>query len=184
MAQTRMVALLRGINVGGHRKVPMAELRALAQQAGLGDVETYIQSGNVVFTSAKAPEAVATTLEAAIEKKFGFFVDVVVRTQAQWAKYAAGSPYPQAAAERPNLLHLALSRKPPVKGAAEALQARCTGGETLTLVGDALWVDFAGGVARSKLTPAALDKALGSTVTARNWKTVQQLAVLLAGAPD
>lgn len=178
-----MVALLRGINVGGNRKVPMAELRALAEQAGLADVATYIQSGNVVFGSTKTPELVATTLEAAIEKKFGFFVDVVVRTQAQWATYAQSCPFAEAAAERPKLLHLALSRKPPARGAAEALQARCSAGETLSLVGDALWVDFAGGVARSKLTPAALDKAVGSTVTARNWTTVQQLAVMLAGAP-
>src|SRR5262245_16850824 len=115
---TRMIALLRGINVGGNRKVPMAELRQIASEAGLEEVETYIQSGNLTFATTQTPAAAEAALEKAIEEKFGFAVDVVVRTAAQWARYAAGSPFPDAAKERPNILHLGLSKKPPAPDAA------------------------------------------------------------------
>jgi uncharacterized protein (DUF1697 family) len=99
----RMVALLRGINVGGNRKVPMPELCALAAIAGLADVKHYINSGNIVFEAGKLkPDHVAAELEKAIEKRFGFLVDVIVRTATQWKKYAAGSPFPEAERSRPN----------------------------------------------------------------------------------
>mgnify|MGYP002372376888 CR=1 FL=1 len=83
-----MVALLRGINVGGNRKVPMADLRALGESLGLKSVATYIQSGNLVCVSSLTPEEVEAGLERAIEKHFGFEVPVIVRTGDQWAAYA------------------------------------------------------------------------------------------------
>jgi uncharacterized protein (DUF1697 family) len=174
-----MIALLRGINVGGHRRVPMAELRDLALAAGLSDVGSYIQSGNLTFAAALDAAAAEAALEKAIEARFGFAVDVIVRTAAQWARYAAGSPFPDAASARPNLLHLGLSKRPPKPDAAEKLKARAAAGERIELLGDAIWLDFGAGVARSKLSPAAIDKAAGSPVTARNWKTVLKLAELV-----
>ena len=78
------VALLRGINVGGNKKVPMAELRALGEKLGWRQVATYIQSGNVVFAGGGGAAAAERALEQAIEKRFGFPVPVVVRTAAQW----------------------------------------------------------------------------------------------------
>ena len=175
-AHRRMVAVLRGINVGGHRKVPMAELRELAEAEGFRDVATYIQSGNLVFTAGGSAATAEASLERAIAAHFGFPVDVVVRTADDWASYAAGNPFPDAAETRPNHLLLALSKQPPSPGAEVALRGQASAGERVALLGAALWVDYVGSVARSKLTPAALNKALGSPVTARNWTTVLKLA--------
>jgi uncharacterized protein (DUF1697 family) len=175
-----MVALLRGINVGGARKVPMAELRVLATRAGLGDVETYIQSGNLVFEAGRvSPKASADRLEKAIARQFGFAVDVVVRTAPQWKRYASGSPFPEAARIRPSLLLLGLSKQPCPRGAAAVLAERATQGERIEIVGDAIWVDFVKSVGKSKLTPAVFDRAAGSPVTARNWRTVLRLNEML-----
>jgi uncharacterized protein (DUF1697 family) len=178
----RMVALLRGINVGGNRKVPMPVLVELATAEGFTEVRHYINSGNLVFSAGGAPAVVEAKLQAAIEKRFGFFVDVVVRTAAQWEAYAKARPFPQSQVDRPHLVQLGLSKRPPLPGAVEALEERATAGERLKLVGDGLWIDYPAGIARTRLTPAAVDKAVGSTVTARNWKTVCALAALLTPA--
>jgi len=175
-----MLAFLRGINVGGNKMVPMAELRALAEGLGLGDVETFIQSGNLIFTTALAPAAVEAALERAIEKRFGFTVDVLVRTAEQWRRYAAGSPFADAAADRPNMLHLGLAKAAVRPGAGEALGKYVQTGERVHAADDCLWIDYRNGAGRSKLSPAVLDRAVGSTVTARNWRTVQKLSELVA----
>jgi uncharacterized protein (DUF1697 family) len=181
MPTTRMLALLRGVNVGGHRKVPMAALREVAAAIGLTDVSTYIASGNLVFSSTLKPATVAGRLAAAIHERFGFPVDLVVVTRAQWEAAVAGCPFAAAAAARPNALHLAVCPGKPAKGALAALTPLCQGGEAVAVVGDVLWVDYAAGVARSKLTPVALDRAMGSPVTARNVRTATQLLSMLAG---
>jgi uncharacterized protein (DUF1697 family) len=177
----RVIALLRGVNVGGHRPVPMAELRRLAVEAGFAEVETWIQSGNLVLTTAKTAAAVEAKLERAIAKRFGFAVDVVARTAAAWARYVTGNPFPTAAQERPHHVLLGLSRRRPSPAAAAALRARATLGEQVEVRGDGLWLDYAGGVGKSKLAPAVLDQAVGSPVTARNWTTVLKLAELAMG---
>ncbi len=176
---SRVVALLRGINVGGHRKVPMADLRELAGEIGFRDVRTYIQSGNLVLAAdVGAPDA-ATQLEGALERRFGFHVDVVARTAVQWARYAAGSPFPEAAEAEPNRVMLLLSKAAPSADAAAALAARARDGERVAAAGDAVWVHYPGGAGTSKLTPALIDRALGSPTTARNWTTVLALHDLL-----
>ncbi|MDC0711413.1 DUF1697 domain-containing protein [Stigmatella sp. ncwal1] len=177
----RLIILLRGINVGGHRKVPMEHLRQLCRELGFDDVESYIQSGNLVLSAPQGAEAAVASLEPAIEQRFGFAVDVIARTARQWADYAAGSPFPDAAEQHPNLLHLALSKQKPKSGAAAALRERAMAGERIETVGDALWVHFPDGVARTKLSPAVFDKAMGSPVTARNWRTVLKLHEMAGG---
>lgn len=169
-----LIALLRGINVGGHKKVPMAELRAMAEALGCSHVESYIQSGNLVVKTALAARAFERALEAEIAGHFGFSVDVVVRTAGQWARYATGSPFADAERERPHLLHLGVAKKKLKAGSVEALRPY-TKHERVHALSDAYWVDFPDGVARSKLTPAVLDRAAGSTVTARNFRTVLKL---------
>jgi uncharacterized protein (DUF1697 family) len=175
MVALRMVALLRGVNVGGNRRVPMAELRKLAEKLGWSDVETYIQSGNLVFSCDLTPLEAEQQLERALAKKFGFSVEVVVRTTAAWARYMKKNPFSDAAKNRPRLLHLALCKATPKAGAVTLLRQRATG-ERIEVDHDALWIDFVDGVGRSKLTPALLDRAVGSTVTARNYQTVLELA--------
>lgn len=174
----KIVLLLRGINVGGRRKIAMADLRAAAIEAGFGDIRTYIQSGNLIFTadSAAAGEA---AIEGLIEACFGLKVEAIARTAEQWARYASGSPFADAD-ERGNLVHLGLTKKPPAKGIVEAVAVRATLGETAVVEGDAIWIDFKDGVADTKISPAFLDKAAGSTVTMRNWRTVLKIAEMLA----
>jgi uncharacterized protein (DUF1697 family) len=178
---SRILLLLRGVNVGGHRKVPMEQLRQTCRDLGFGDVESYIQSGNLVVTAPGDAEAAAALLETALQQRFGFAVDVIARTARQWAAYAAGSPFPDAEEKQPNLLHLALSRQKPKPDAVAALRERASAGELIEAAGDALWVLYARGVAGTKLGPAVLDKAVGSPVTARNWRTVLKLHELAGG---
>jgi uncharacterized protein (DUF1697 family) len=174
-----LIALLRGINVGGNKRVPMAELCSLAKKIGASHVESYIQSGNLVVVTELSPSAFETALERAIEKHFGFTVDVIVRSAGQWQRYAAGSPFRDAEDARPHLLHLGVTKAKPKPGALAALQPYAKAGERLHFEGDGLWIDFGGGVARSKLSPAVLDRAVGSTVTARNYRTVQKLWAMI-----
>ncbi len=174
--QPVLVALLRAINVGGNRKVPMAELRRLAEELGWERVATYIQSGNLVFTASATAYDAEDALERALQRHDGVAVPVIVRSAETWSGYASGSAFSDAETERPNLLHLGLSKRPPKPGAVDGLAKYCTSGERVALRGDALWVDFASGVARSKLTPTVIDRVVGSAVTMRNWNTVQELA--------
>ena len=172
----RYVALLRGINVTGRNKIPMADLRAMAEELGWENPETYIQSGNLVFEAHGLPAALESALEAAITRKLALAIPVIVRAAAGWEAYVRGNPFPAAAEARANLLHLGLSKRAPDAGAAAAIQARATQGEQVRVVGDALWIDYPEGVGRSKLTPALLDRLVGSPVTARNFRTVLKLA--------
>src|SRR4051794_9477238 len=128
MSMGRGVALLRAVNVGG-RKLPMAELRALCAELGWTGGATYIQSGNVVFTAAGEAQAAETALESAIARQFGLAVPVIVRRRAEWAKYPDLNPFPEAARDEPNKLHILLSKRPPARDAGEAIQARARGGE-------------------------------------------------------
>ncbi|HEX8623139.1 MAG TPA: DUF1697 domain-containing protein [Allosphingosinicella sp.] len=170
----RLIALLRAVNVGG-RKLPMAELRALCGELGWEDVETYIQSGNLVFRAGGRPDAIEARLEEAIEARFGLDVPVIVRTASQWAALAAANPFEDAARDEPNRLQLLVSKRPLEADAAEKLTERAQAGERVEAAGGALWLHYPQGVASSKLTPALIDKACGSPATGRNWNTVLKL---------
>lgn len=173
---TTFIALLRGINVGGHRPVPMAELRALCGGLGLAGAQTYIQSGNLVFAASGSARALESTLEQAIAERFGFAVDVLVRSATQWPDYVKGNPLAAASQAQPNLVLLGLSKSPPRPDAVAALRERASAGEQVEAAGEALWFHFPAGSARTKLTPALIDRVVGSPVTTRNWRTVQKLA--------
>ncbi|MBX3560282.1 MAG: DUF1697 domain-containing protein [Sphingomonas sp.] len=174
----RMVALLRAVNVGG-RKLPMAELRADCAALGWRDVATYIQSGNVVFDADAAPAEAETALEALIAREYGYEAPAIVRTAAQWAAYAPGCPFPEAARDEPNRLLLLVSKHPPVAGAVAAIQGRVAAGEKVRAAGDALWIHYPEGSGTSKLTPGIIDKAIGSPATSRNYRTVVTLDEML-----
>jgi len=173
----RFVVLLRAINTG-KRKAPMDQLSQACREAGFADVETYIQSGNLVFSSDDAAAGVEAAIEKVVQDRFGFFAETIARTAKQWSAYAAGSPFPEVEAERPGNLHLCLAKRAPNADAADRLMERATLGERVVLDGDALWVDFLGGAGHSKLLPAVFDKLVGSTVTARNWNTVLKLQAM------
>lgn len=174
MIQTRFVVFLRGINVNG-RSLPMKELREAAQAGGFPDCTTYIQSGNLILTAKGDAVAVERQIESLIEKTFGMNVIAIARTAADLKALVATNPFPDAVRKA---LHLGLTKKPLKPDAAEALTPRATHGEAMKVIGQAFWINFAEGVADSKITPAAMDKAAGSTLTARNWNTLQKLIAL------
>lgn len=174
----RMVALLRAVNVGG-RKLPMAELRALCEGIGWTDVATYIQSGNVVFTADGKPEAFEAALEDAIRAAYAYEAPTIVRTAGQWRDYAPACPFPDAARETPNYLLMLVSKRPPAPGAVAAIQAKVAAGEVVKRAGDAIWIHFPDGSGTSKITPALLNKAIGSPATSRNYRTIVKLEKML-----
>ena len=108
----RHIALLRGINVGGHRKVPMAELREMAAELGLADVRTYVASGNLVFDSADGA-GLEARLEQAIRQRFGFPVDVVLRSAAQWQAYVRANPMMEESGRHPSQVMMVIGKDEP-----------------------------------------------------------------------
>ncbi|MEE4302652.1 MAG: DUF1697 domain-containing protein [Wenzhouxiangella sp.] len=173
------VALLRGINVGGHNRIPMADLRELCSEIGWEEVATYIQSGNIVFASDREARTLEDELQAAIRDRFGHDVHTLVRTGREWTSLLSSNPFPEASEAEANRVMLGLSKAPLDPRAAEALQARATADESVEQRNGALWLYFPNGSARSKLTPVALDRLAGSPVTTRNWRTVVKLQATL-----
>lgn len=171
----KCAALLRGINVGGKNKLPMKELAALFAEAGCRDVETYIQSGNVVF---EAPAAlvrrVPESLREAIEERFGFPAPMTVRSGAELARVVAGNPFlRQGAAEKE--LHVYFLADQP---AATELDAKLSPPDEFVLQGREIYLRLPNGMGRSKLTNAYFDSKLKTVSTARNWATVLHLTAM------
>jgi len=171
----KFIGLLRGINVGGHNQIPMSDLCSLCAEIGLGDVQSYIRSGNLVFSATATAARLEVLLEESIERRFNLQIPVLVRDTKDWLGYVKSNPFPKASLKEPNLVALALSKRTPKADATEQLRERADDGERLTQIGDALWIHFSGGSAKSKLSPALLDRLVGSPVTTRNWRTVLKL---------
>lgn len=158
----------------------MADLRALAHEIGWGDAATYIQSGNLVFSARGAAGSIATKLEREIAERFGFPVDVIVRSAADWSRYAAANPFPAESERESNRVFLVLSRRAPRADAVAALRERASASESIEGTADAIWIHYPAGVAKTKLQPALVDRLIGSPSTARNWRTVIALRDLSA----
>lgn len=173
------VALLRGINVGGHHKIPMAGLRSICIDLECTFVQTYIQSGNVVLASSVSASLLEKRLETAIEREFGFLIPVIVRSASSWTTYVQANPFTSEASAEASRVLLCLSKKPPSPAAASQLQQRAAPPERVVQRGDAIWIYYATGIGRSRLTPAVLDRCVGSSVTARNWATVLKLTEMV-----
>jgi uncharacterized protein (DUF1697 family) len=169
------VALLRAVNVGGTGKLPMQDLKAACEMAGLRQVSTYIASGNIVFATDQSAAAVKALIAKLLRDRFALpKTHTLIRTPRELAKVIAGNPFAAAAAKRPNLLMVNFLDGLPPPGAAAALAAY-DGPERLRLDGDHLYIDYADGVGRSKLTPAFLAKVLQVPATGRNWNTTNKL---------
>jgi uncharacterized protein (DUF1697 family) len=172
---TRHIALLRGINVGGHKKVPMADLRAALEDAGFEDVKTYVQSGNVALTAKeRSPGKVGRKVEQAIEKAFGFDVAVVVRSREEIAALVEDDPLGDVATNPTYRVVVFLAGKldrkrlddvDPEQFAPEAFALR-----DYEIV---MWAPD--GQRDSKLVKTLTEKRTGVVGTARNWKTVLKL---------
>jgi uncharacterized protein (DUF1697 family) len=174
---TRYAALLRGINVGGHRRVPMAELRRVLEELGHEDVATYLQSGNAVFSSASGDEdSLAAELEQAIEAHFGFPVGCLVRSGSRLTAVADACPFPAAELEAKQL-HVTYFDKPVDAARFAALDAAAFLPEEFRLGERVLYLYAPEGLGRSKLAVALGRPALtrGLVATSRNWNTVVKL---------
>jgi uncharacterized protein (DUF1697 family) len=181
-AMARQIALLRGINVGGHRKVPMARLREVLGDLGYADVKTYVQSGNVVLTGPERSDAATEqALARELEEAFGFDIAVVVRTRDEIAGVVAADPFAEVAGDPARYHVLFLSEAPDPERVARAADPDAFAPDTYALKGRELYLWTPDGIRDSKLMRALTDKRLGVTSTARNWRTVNKL-LELAGA--
>lgn len=171
------VLLLRGVNVGGHKKVPMADLRALITREGFEGAETLLQSGNAVFTGASgSAAALEARFEKAIAAKIGVDCDCVVRTAKEWAALIAANPFSAEAKRDPgHLLVVCLKSAPPAR-AVTALRAAIVGRERAELRGRELFAVYPDGAGTSKFTLPLIEKHLGTRGTGRNWNTVLKVA--------
>lgn len=175
----RWVLLLRGVNVGGHGKLPMADLRALLKQLGLGNVATYIQSGNAVFTGIIDADGMEGLLQDEIETHFGFRPQVTILSSESFFRIRADFPFPDAA---PKTGHVWFLATPPAPDAAEKLHPLASTSEHFALTERALYLHAPDGIGRSKFAAGA-EKLLGTPATARNLNTVEKLAEMLEKLP-
>jgi uncharacterized protein (DUF1697 family) len=176
------LALLRGINVGGHKQVPMAGLRDLLTQLGFGDVRSLLQSGNLVFgATGRTAAQLERLLEAQAEKRLGLQTDFFVRTAKEWEGVVAHNPFRKEAAGDPGHLVVMSLKNAPSATAVKALQEAITGPEVVAAAGKHLYIVYPDGIGRSRLTNALIDKQLGTRGTGRNWNTVLKLAALATG---
>jgi uncharacterized protein (DUF1697 family) len=183
------VALLRGINLGGRNRVAMADLRATVASLGHADVATYIQSGNVVFTSGAGEDgaALAGPLERAIEQQLGVAARVVVLSRDELVAVAKANPY--ADEPNPKAVHAVFLSAAPDRKLHEAVgaaveQAEASGArDDARLIGRTLYLHTPDGYGRSELAAAIMRMSRGkgeaATGTARNWATVTKLLALL-----
>ena len=167
------IALLRGINIGPRQRVKMPELRELIEGLGYTDVQTLVQSGNVVFTSRAKPASLETKLEQEIEKQLGVDPKVVVRTRDELAAAIEANPFE--VPQDPKNLHVTFLADEPDQDAVKKLEALDFPPDELKLAGREIYILYANGSGRSELAQQLGRAKLGVAATDRNWNTVTKL---------
>ena len=177
------VALLRGINVGPRKRIAMAELRRLVAGLGHANVRTYVNSGNVVFDSARTdPAAIVADIETALREAIGQPVPVVVRSAAEMAATVANNPFPEREPE-PTSLHVSFLGATPDPALVEALRDVERGADDYRVVGRDIYLAYPNGVSGAIFMVNGFDRALAVTSTSRNWRTVTKLAEMARDRP-
>lgn len=174
---TRLVALFRGLNVGGHNRVPMAELRSVVESLGFDAVSSVIQSGNVCFDATGDTTEIAGSIRGAVADAFAVDVPVLLRTAAEIAAVLAHHPFPVGEIE-PKLHHVLFLADPPPPDAVERIGDHTPSSE-YAVIGSEVHVRYPGGSARATLGVDVVDRALATTATARNLPTVEKIAAEL-----
>ena len=176
----RWAALLKGVNVGGNRKLPMADLRLFLEGLGLTDVKTLLASGNAVFS---AKETDAAKLEARIEQaaaeQIALTTDFLLRDKADLDAIIKANPFPDAAKDHPNHLLVVFHRDPFPEGLIARVPEFNEGPERLHAIGRTLYIDYPHDIGHSTLHKAMAKLKFPKLATARNWNTVGKLADML-----
>ncbi|MCI4349274.1 MAG: DUF1697 domain-containing protein [Thermoplasmata archaeon] len=173
------VVLLRAVNVGGHAPIAMAPLRGWLEAIGFEDVRTYLQSGNLVFSSRDGPgKGLEERLERLAEQHLHLRTEFFLRTVTEWAKLVARNPFPTVARRDPAHLVMVVLKEAPKPERVRDLQANHGGPEELRPGVRHLYVTYPDGIGRSRLTLGRIETALGVRGTARNWNTVRALAAM------
>ena len=177
------VALLRAVNVTGHNKVSMSDLRALAGALGLGDPRTLLQSGNLVFRGGGRDAAtLETRLERATREQLGVTTTYFVRAAAEWQAIIRDNPFRREAVSAPSHLVLVCLKQAVRSTALADLRRAIVGPERVEGTGREVYIVYPAGIGTSKLTGALVERKLGCGGTARNWNTVLKLGALVAAA--
>ena len=172
------IALLRGINLSGHNRLPMTSLLALFEEAGCRHVQTYIQSGNVIFEAqADIARRVPSVIMKAISRQFGLEVPVVTRSAAELNTIVGANPFLRPGADE-RLLHVAFLADQPQPNRAAGLDPDRSPPDEYVVRGREIYLRCPNGIARTKLTNAYFDSRLATICTMRNWKTTLKLLEL------
>jgi uncharacterized protein (DUF1697 family) len=170
------IALLRGINVGGHKMVKMDRLREALVELGLEDVKTYVQSGNVVFKApGQNPANLAKKIEEKVAREFGFAVPVVVKTAKEIGEVIRNNSLVKEKGIDPSKLHVTFLSCAPERNALKMLDAMAVTPDQFRCSGETIYLYCPNGYGKTKLANNFLEKMLGVSATTRNWKTVNQL---------
>jgi uncharacterized protein (DUF1697 family) len=181
---TTCVALLRGINVGGRKKVAMADLRELLAELGFAETTSLLQSGNLVFrTAEKVDAALEQHLEHEVGKRLGIETHFFLRTAKEWDAIIEKNFFPEAAERDPSHLAVVFLKDNPGESVVAGLRAAVTGPELIRGQGRQLYVFYPNGIGRSRLTNDLIERRLRTRATARNWNTVVKLAAIARSAP-
>lgn len=174
-----LISMLRGINVGGHNKINMGELRALYESLKFEDPRTYVQSGNVIFrTREKISPALCHKIQSAIERKFNCRPEIILRSADEVRKAIAASPFPASRGLEPGkVLVTFLAAKPGPEAHATLLKLK-SHPEELHLKGRELYIYFPDGAGKSKLPWSSVEKLFKTTGTARNWNSVVKILAI------
>ena len=171
-----VICMLRGVNVGGHNRVKMDDLKKLCTSLKLRDPQTYVQSGNIVFsTDERDLDKLRKSLESAIHKKFGFHSDVILRSAKDLREVVAGNPFAKRKDIHPGKLLVTFFSADPGEAARKQARAIKTDPEELFIEGREAYVYFPNGAGRSKLNWSLIPKTLKVQGTARNWNSVTKL---------
>jgi uncharacterized protein (DUF1697 family) len=169
-------ALLRGINVSGRNVVNMEQLRELCDGLGFEKVETYVQSGNVVFQAVtENPTVLSKRIGESILDSFGFDIPVIVRTSKEMANVIANNPFLMEKGVDSSKLHVTFLQEAAEKSSLKRLQELATRRDRFYPASREIYLDCPGGYGRTKLSNNAIEKALSVTATTRNWRTTHTL---------
>jgi uncharacterized protein (DUF1697 family) len=180
-----VIGMLRGVNVGGSQKIKMETLKTVCTSLGLRDVQTYIQSGNIVFGEVGGdPGNLARRLEDAIESSFGFRPAVILRTASELRKVIAKNPFAGRTGIEPSKLLIVFMASAPTRTARDQVLAMPCDPEEIQINGRELYVYYPNGMARPKIPLARIEKTLQCASTGRNLNTVSKLMAIAEALED